>query len=282
MDPTTHFGGTMAELPAMAATKILLDQITFPRRRGNTIAMSTIGDNCSRRLWFGLHWAVKEDPITLRLHNLFKTGTRAEDFIVKDLKRIGIKVNNRQEELWGFMDHSHGFTDGRCKDVPEAPKTEHLLEIKTHNDKYFKILLRDGVNKGFPKHYAQCQRYMKGTGLTRCLYVGYNKNTSEYYIERIRYDAGFANDLIRKEQDIITSPVAPTKQFERSWFECKYCAFSGVCHDGEALDVNCRTCEHSDLANEGKWACTVVEGSIFEIPKNIQEVGCARYEKMEY
>jgi hypothetical protein len=243
--------------------------------------MSTIGDGCSRRLWFSLHWAAKSESITLRLNNLFNTGTRAEDFIVKDLERIGIKVTNRQEELWGFMDHAHGFTDGRCSNVPEAPKTEHLLEIKTLNDKYFKILIRDGVKKGFPKHYAQCHRYMKENGLRRTLYVGYNKNTSEYYIERIRYDSGFASDLIRKEQDIITAPTAPTRQFERSWFECKFCAFVGVCHDGEALDKNCRTCEYSDLATEGKWICTFLKIENYEIPNSIQETGCEHYKTIE-
>jgi hypothetical protein len=242
--------------------------------------MSAIGDPCARRLWFGLHWAVEEEPITLRLSNLFATGTRAEEFIISDLERIGIKVTSRQEEVKGFMGHARGFTDGRCQDVPEAPKTEHLLEMKTHNDKYFKTLIKDGVKKGFPKHYAQCQRYMKGLSLKRCLYIGYNKNTSEYYVERIRFDASFANDLIRKEQSIITSPDAPTKIFERSWFECKFCQFIEVCHDGAPLDKNCRTCEHSDLAENGVWTCNVFQNQSHEIPIKIQKVGCALHNPM--
>jgi hypothetical protein len=271
----------VAILPTINATKLLLDELTFPRRRGNSVPMSSIGDNCARRLWLGLHWAVKSGGMSLRIKNLFATGTKAEDFIIKDLERIGIKVTKRQEEITGFMGHARGFTDGRCENVPEAPKTEHLLEMKTHNEKYFKILIRDGVKKGFPKHYAQCHRYMKGLGLKRTLYAGYNKNTSEYYIERIHYDSGFADDLIRKEQNIIASPTAPTKQFERSWFECKFCAFIGVCHDQEPLDKNCRTCEHSDLGEEGKWFCTFLEGEQHEIPKSVQETGCEHYKAIE-
>lgn len=268
----------MVQLPAINATQTLLEQITFPRRRGNTLPMSEIGDNCARRLWFRLHWAAKSEPITLRLKNLFGTGTRAEDFIVADLERIGIKVHSRQTEMIGFMGHERGFHDGRCNDVPEAPKTEHLLEIKTHNDKYFKILLRDGVQKGFPKHYAQCHRYMKAEKLTRTLYIGYNKNTSAYYVERLRYDAGFADDLIRKAQNIITSPEAPLKQFERSWFECKFCPFIAQCHDNAPMDVNCRTCEYSDLADGGKWICTKYNNET--IPKDAQEVGCELHTPM--
>jgi len=271
----------MAELPTINATKILLDQITFERRRGNSLPMSQIGDSCSRRLWFGLHWVVKVQFIPLRVKNLLDTGTRAEDFIIADLERIGIQITKRQEEVAGFIGHARGFTDGRCINVPEAPKTEHLLEMKTHNEKNFKKLVKEGVKRGFPIHYAQCMRYMKGLKLTRCLYVGYNKNTSEYYIERIRYDASFANDLIRKEQTIISSPEAPLKMFEPTWFECKFCDFRFVCHEGEPLDINCRTCEHSDLAEGGKWVCTILVGELHEIPKDLQITGCECHKMIE-
>lgn len=271
----------MAELPQVNATQLLLEQITFPRKRGNTLPMSIIGDNCARKLWFTLHWAIKPQPLTSRIKNLFDTGTRAEDFIIADLERIGIKVTHRQQEMWGFMRHARGFHDGRCTNVPEAPKTEHLLEIKTHNDKNFKLLMKQKVRSGFPKHYAQCHRYMKAEKLTRTLYIGYNKNTSEYYAERLRYDASFANDLIRKEQEIIAAPEIPTKQFDASWYECKFCEFSNICHAGELLDVNCRTCEHSDMADGGIWVCGVVEGEQHAIPKELQETGCGLHTPME-
>ncbi len=271
----------MAILPVATATKVLLDQVTFPRNRGKRLPMSKIGDACARRLWFSLHWAVKPELITLRVKNLLDTGTKAEEFIVKDLESIGIKVTQRQERVWGFIKHALGFTDGRCIEVPEAPLTEHLLEMKTHNDKNFKILFKDKVKKGFPEHYAQVQRYMKGTKLTRCLYIGYNKNNSEYYVERIRYDPGFADDLIRKEQSIIASPEPPVKQFERSWYECKFCPFIEPCHDGIPMDKNCRTCEHSDLANEGVWTCNVHPNASYPIPLEIQEIGCAHHKQIE-
>jgi hypothetical protein len=273
-------GGEMTQLPTSTnATKSRLDAIEFPGRRGNTIAMSTIGDPCVRRLWMKFHWVGPVEVISLRLRNLFDTGTRAEDFIVKDLERIGIKVTNRQEELWGFMDHAHGYTDGRCENVPDAPKTQHLLEIKTHNDKYFNTLKKKGVEKGFPKHYAQCQRYMRGTKLTRTLYIGYNKNTSEYYVERLRYDASFCDDLDRVEQQVIMTDEAPKKIFERSWFECKFCELHANCHDGAPPAKNCRTCIHVDRQTEGRWICThpSITGEPISIPKEIQLEGCQAY-----
>jgi len=273
----------MALLPDnTGTTKYKLDQIRHPSRRGRTVAMSTIGHSCERHLWFSFHWAGPVEPITARLMNLFETGTRAEDFMVEDLKRIGIEITDRQEELWGFAKHAHGFTDGRAHNVPEAPKTPHLVEFKTHNDKNFQKLQKEKVKVGFPKHYAQVQRYMKGTKLTRTLYIGYNKNTSAYYVERLRYDASFANDLVRKEREIILNPNAPTKKFMRTWFECKWCDHFGVCHDGAALDENCRTCKFVDLCEDGKWECAHQgdEGESFEIPIEVQETGCHLYEVM--
>lgn len=272
----------MVQLPKqVSATKTLLDAVEFPRSRGRTIGMATIGENCERKLWLSLHWAVDPESISLRLRNLFETGTRAEDFIITDLEHIGIRVTKRQEEIWGFMKHERGFTDGRCDNVPEAPKTEHLLEMKTHNQKYFDKLVKEGVKKGFPKHYAQVQRYMGELGLKRCLYIGYCKNTSEYYVERIRFDPGFFQDLRRKGREIIMAEEAPTKRFEKSWFECKFCDFHEICHDGAPVAKNCRTCKNSDLAPEGKWVCELAVDGPHDIPIEIQRTGCDYYQLME-
>ena len=257
-----------------------LQQITHAGRRGNTVAMSTIGDPCARRLWFNLHWVVEAENISGRLRNLFDTGTRAEDFIIADLERIGIVVTERQEELWGFGKHAHGFTDGRVSNVPEAPKTPHLLEIKTHNDKSFNGVVKDGVKKSKPTHYGQVQRYMIGLKLTRCLYVAYNKNTSAYYVERIRLDKGFAEDLLRKEREIILAEFAPKRHFKRGWFECKFCAYQDICFEGAPVAKNCRTCKFVDLGHEGTWACTFVNPS-HDIPREVQVVGCDSYQAME-
>lgn len=274
----------MAQLPAAQnATKALIDSVRIRGRRGNTLAMSTIGEECPRKLWLSLHWVGPVGDIDLRLKNLFATGTRAEDFIVDDLERVGLVVSDRQFELWGFMKHAHGFTDGKVENVPEAPKTAHLLEIKTHNDKWFKHLIKNKVEKGFPKHYGQCQRYMRGTGLKRTLYVGYNKNTSEYYFERFRYDASYCDDLERKEQFLIMEPNAPTKTFERSYYGCKFCDFHDNCHNGRPPEKNCRTCESADMAPEGKWVCTRApeEMQPFFIDREVQLEGCPLYEAIK-
>jgi hypothetical protein len=249
-----------------------LNALEFPQRNGNTVAMSTIGDSCDRKLWFNLHWISEPEIINVRIKNLFATGTRAEDFIIKDLEKVDIKITNRQEEIWAAMGHAHGFTDGRANDVPEAPKTQHLLEIKTHNLKYFKKLQKEGIRVGFPKHYAQCQRYMKALKLKRTLYVGYCKDDSAYYTERLRYDPGYAADLVRKEEGIVLATVPPINKFHKGWFECTWCRHNQVCYENKPVAKNCRTCYNVDKAKDGKWICTL--NGEHEIPHEVQLTGC--------
>lgn len=275
----------MVQLPVQPdnteTTLFKLEALRKPQRRGRTVAMSTIGDPCSRKLWYLFRWVGPPREISIQLQNLFDTGTRAEDFIIHDLESIGIKITKRQEEIWGFGKFAHGFTDGQCIDVPEAPKTEHLLEIKTHNDKNFKVLQKKGVKQGYPTHYGQVQRYMKALKLTRCLYVGYAKNTSHYYIERIRFDPSYANDLIRKEEAIIMSPVAPNRPdgFFESYYLCGWCEFKDFCYNYSPAHVTCRTCKYVDQSDGGNWICTFDNGEHI-IPIEVQETGCDHYEIM--
>ncbi len=85
--------------------------------------------------------------------------------------------------------HASGRTDGKVTGVPEAPKTMHVFEAKSMNDRAFKALLKAGcVREGKPEHFAQVQTYLHCQGLTRALYLGVNKNTDELYCERIEYE----------------------------------------------------------------------------------------------
>jgi hypothetical protein len=270
----------VVQLPDNTNTTIYrLNQITHTQRRGKSIPMSRIGDPCHRRLWYDFHWAADLEVISNRLSKIFMIGSLAEQFITKDLEYTGIFVTKRQEELWGFGKHVHGFTDGRCENVPEAPKTTHVLEIKTHNTKNFAGVVKDGVKKSKPMHYAQCQRYMIGLDLTRCLYVALNKDTSEYYVERIRLDKSYAKDLLRIEREIVIAEDAPRRIFERSWHECKWCKYQGHCFDDEPFNKNCRTCKYSDPANNGQWLCTW-NGGDFPIPLEVQATGCEHHHMM--
>lgn len=255
-------------------TKFLLDTVHPPLKKKDAprgyLGMSGIGDACTRKLWLGFRMASKQNfsPKTLRI---FERGDIEEARMIRDLKNIGIEcfrrdadgnkieitgaVDEEQEEIVGFAGHAKGHPDGRCLNVPEAPKTEHLLEIKTMNDNGFKKLVKEGLKKTKPVYFAQVQRYMDKMKLTRTLHITTNKNDEEPYVERVKFDPVFAKDLERKEQDIIMSDAPPLKEFSRTWYECKMCNHFGFCHDNVSPVVSCRSCAHVDMEVDGVWVC---------------------------
>ena len=141
--------------------------------------------------------------------------------------------------------------------VPEAPKTTHLLEFKTMNDKSFKKTKKEGIKASKPVYYAQVQLYMGGLGLKRCLHINVNKNDDEWYVERIKFDKQEYERLLDKGADILAATHPPMRKFKSSWYECKWCDARNLCHNNSRANINCRTCTHSQVAPKGEWYCSL-------------------------
>jgi len=227
------------------------------------LGASLIGHACERYLWLTFHWA-KAKKWPGRMLRLFETGQLEEPRIVANLRRIGVQVHEtapdgKQWRVSAVGGHFGGSMDAAAVGLPEAPKTWHVLEFKTHNDKSFKELLTKGVEKSKPQHWAQMQTYMGLTGMGRAMYVAVCKNTDEIYTERVEFDqTEFAKIMARAER-VITAAEPPLRcSNDPSWYVCKMCDFHSLCHGEEAPDVNCRTCAHSTPVVEGedgKWNC---------------------------
>jgi len=206
---------------------------------------------------------------------LFRRGNLEEQVVVDDLRAIGCIITHTGDDQLEIKVAPHivAYPDGIIESgVKEAPKTRHILEIKTHNDKSFKALAKTGPPA---KHLAQMQTAMHGTGIDRALYVAVNKNTDELYIYRLKYDRLEAEKIVSRGQSIVSDAYAPARiADDPSWYQCKYCPFSQVCYKGEAADKNCRTCAHSTPAGDGSWTC---ERWGKTIEDDVIEVGCSSY-----
>jgi hypothetical protein len=233
------------------------------------LGASIIGHECERHLWYTFRDCSKED-FPGRLYRLFDHGDLEEVRIVKDLREIGCEIHEvdpetgKQFEVNSLGGHFSGHMDGCVRGLPEAPKTWHVWEGKTHNDKSFKKLLKDGILESKPKHYAQMQVYMHLTGMKRALYTATNKNDDVIYAERVYYDKDYALNLMAKAERIITSPHAPARLSEREdWYQCRYCPSRHLCHGigpGSKVPViglSCRQCVHATAAMDGdaRWVC---------------------------
>ena len=244
------------------------------------LGWSQIGRPCKRALWYTFRLATHH-AFEGRMLRLFDTGHREEERVLQELRGIGCEVWDRDpqtgkqfgcESLGG---HLRGHLDAVVKGLPEAPKTAHLVDVKTCNDKKFAELVRDGMQKVYPSYYAQAQGYMGQFGLTRAMYIFVNKNTDQIHTERFEFDEPAYKALLERAREIVYSAEPPERLSEDpAWFECKFCEHRAICHGTQAPRVNCRTCLHSTPTESGAWRCERKEKTL---SFQDQQAGCAEH-----
>jgi hypothetical protein len=243
------------------------------------LGASLIGDDCERKLYYTFRWATVErhDGRVLRL---FQTGHLAEPRFVADLRSIGCEVQEvdpetgKQWQVSAVMGHFGGSMDAKILGLPEASKTWHLCEMKTHSSKSFAELKKKGVKEAKPLHWYQMQVYLNLGGLTRALYLSVDKNTDELYAERIKVDADEGVRLVAKAERIIRAEVAPARiAFSEDHFKCKFCPHHKVCWQEDAPPRHCRSCVFAAPV-EGGWHCSRHERGLSVAE---QKAGCPEH-----
>lgn len=223
------------------------------------ISVGEIATECDRALWYTFRWASAPEQIDGRKLSIFRTGDRWEEVMVSDLERIGVEVWGQQDRIRLVAGHVRGKCDGKAIGIPEAPKTEHLCEFKSSNDKGFKEIKKHGCRKSKPLHFGQCQIGMHAFGLTRCLYMVTNKNDDERYVERIEYDAEWCIRQLARAERIINSPSPPARlSDDPDFFGCRFCKHYDVCHGRAWPRVTCRSCLHAtpEMTGDAHWSCS--------------------------
>lgn len=261
------------------------------RNDGNRrhLGASQIGKRCERALWYSFRWA-KSPEFSGRIMRLFHRGHMEEYTFMMELEGIGVKFiypENNPEQQWRFTAHENHF-GGSCdglieSGVPEAPKSRHIAEFKTHSSKSWVDVSRKGVQEAKPEHYIQMQCYMGMTGelwgasrrVERALYVAVNKDNDDLHIERVRFDMKVWESMKDKAERIIYANKAPSGISQNpQWYECKFCDYYNLCHKEELPERNCRTCAHSTAIKEGKWLC---DYHAVELTDQTERVGCDNY-----
>ena len=224
------------------------------------LGASQIGKPCERALWYSFRWA-KPGGFEARMLRLFARGQREENTFVDLLRNAGVTVSthnpNTGQQFSFKTSHFGGSMDGACVGLPDAPKTWHVIEMKTHGEKSFNALVKTGVLKAKPEHYAQMQSYMAWTGMERALYMAVCKNTDRLHLERIDFDKAEADRLFAKAQRIVDAVEPPPGISERpDWYECKLCDYHDLCHSSDVPLPTCRSCAHVTPITDGQWHCT--------------------------
>ncbi len=244
---------------------------------------SQIGRECEREQWFSFRWCATGKGFDGRMLRLFNRGHREEPVFIDELRGIGLKVHDidpstgKQFRFSAVGGHFSCGIDGVALGVLEAPKTWHLLEMKTSNAKAFTAMQKDGVLKAKPEHHAQMQVYMHTAQLTRALYLMVNKDNDEIYAERVRYDEDAAQRLITKAERIVyASEPLPRLSEDPAFWKCKFCSFANTCHGTALPKASCRTCLHAtpEPDGDGRWSCAKWKS---DIPHDAQAKGCPEH-----
>jgi hypothetical protein len=252
---------------------------TYTQGHRDHLGASLMGEPCSRKLWYNFRW-VKAESFSGRMLRLFQVGHNFEPRAIQLLRGIGFEVFERdpatgkQFRISGCNDHYGGSLDGIAK-APESWETTEpfLLEFKTNGTGAgYANVAKNGMQREKPKHYAQLVQYGKYYQIKYALYVIENKNDSDITIEIVPLDWNYGTLLENKAKDIIEAKTPPARISDNpAYQECKFCSFVDVCHNGECVEINCRSCKFASPVAEGQWHCSHWNAII---PKDAILKGC--------
>lgn len=270
--------------------------------RRDHLGASVGGHRCDRLIWLKFRWAFN-GSIDGRKLRLFERGKREEAWVIRDLRRAGLVVLDRDPTTQKqfqvrYKGHVGGSLDGIVlKGVPGAEGSQHVLELKTHGAKSFSYLKEKGVRSAKPEHYAQMQLYMRLRKVDRALYVAICKDNDEIHAERVKLDAEFADALLEKLAALSLLDEAPARldkdtppcvltsregvRYQCDMFELCHASTDEVPH-ATMPERNCRTCTYATPlvgVSEGEklvpvWRCSRLNK---ELGRSRQRKGCDRH-----
>ncbi|RWO08209.1 oxidoreductase [Mesorhizobium sp.] len=217
-----------------------------------------IGVECDRAIWLAFRRSSRPETIDWKKRRIFERGNIEEERLLDLVRLIGCDVWGEQDKVRAAGGHLRGKIDGRTIGLPEAAKTEHIIECKSSKEEYFKKVKKEGVKLGKPEHYATFQFYMHGLGIDRVLYMMTNKNDEDLHLERVNYDIEFAIRAVARIERIIQMPEPPVRLCtKRDDFRGRFCRQAEVCWQELWPRVHCRTCMHSTPVMDGNagWDC---------------------------
>lgn len=249
----------------------------------NHLGASELGEECWRKLWYGFRWT-KQEMFDGRMMRLFNVGHSAEPRFITYLKGIGFEVkefdeDGKQFRISGALGHYGGSLDGLAKPPAKYEISEDIIflnEFKTNGTgATFDKVEKDGVAKAKPRHFYQMSQYGYYYKLKYGLYLIENKNDSSIIVKIVELDWNLGQQLEKKATDIINSKEAPNRISNNpSFFNCKFCNFSGICHEGEPVEINCRSCRHAKPVDNAEWFCYNYN---MTIPQDFIAKGCSEH-----
>lgn len=244
------------------------------------LGASVIGDKCDRKLYLTFHWA-KAEVKNGRMLRLWERGNLEELRYEEYLKGAGFTVQSIDPSTGKQfrVSYHHGHFGGSSDGVLKFPTEWNIPgfyqpEYKTSGTgAKFNNLEKQGVETHIERHFVQQSVYGYAYKMKYGVYLAVNKNDDDLYCEVTELSVPKAEMAIRRGGNIITSDYVPAMMpgAKESYFECKMCDYHGICHKGEKLAVNCRSCVYSKPVANAEWHCDKYGQ---DIPREFVPNGC--------
>lgn len=194
---------------------------------------SRVGFPCNRYLWYSITLGYKEN-IPEKTQRTFEIGTAIEPLVVKWLICDGWGViynpgsQNASQEI-RIPVNSSGYLSGHFDAIISKNNENILIDIKTMNDRAFRIWRHEGTIKKYPQYVDQLHVYAYGVQIFKLGIVGVNKNTSELHMDFFEYDENRMSEIIKRTENIFEAQQPPEPGERMQDWCCSYCGYSHLC-----------------------------------------------------
>ena len=204
-----------------------------------TIRASSAGFPCNRKIWYEVNSVIKREKVDSPQQRIFDTGTCLEALVVDFLRRDGWTVNYNPGSQNAQIEFTCDLTGGQLAGHPDCFMSKGemqnvLADIKTFNDRAFRLWKQQGTLKGKPQYADQLHVYAglalkAGYTVEHLAIVGFNKNNSEMYIDIFDYEPARFEAICERSQEILNSETAPVEGCKREAWSCRYCDYAEIC-----------------------------------------------------
>lgn len=207
------------------------------------VGASGVGHACERSIQFDYAGAPRETefkPETLRKFDLGHMGEELARAWFHDAGFSLTQRNQRTGELFAFSQldgRFKGHPDGVFIDGPPIPGGGYpcLWETKSVGAKTYREIEKQGLKKARPGYYAQVAIYQAYLDLAEhpAIFTVTNLDSGEQLHLLIPFDAEEAQRMTDRAVRIVQATEAqellPRPFKDKSYFECKFCAFATRC-----------------------------------------------------
>ena len=192
--PYDYYKPKLTEEPIIVALNVAIERAAaapaeLPRPY---LGASAIGHECARRIQYD--WWCKP-VLAARTREIFDRGHYFEERARQHLTTVGFKFAPREALAFVAVNGAlRGHADGiiiHGPDLQDAYLIFPLIwECKALNDKNWKAVARDGLEKAFPHYAAQVSLYQAYLEITNpALFTAVNANTCEFLHSLVPFDA---------------------------------------------------------------------------------------------